>query len=115
MKELIDYGWRPNKKTSNSLLALKYSQEQLNRIGKEFLKRYGGHELDNASSLFKQWVRHEAARGIKYVKPQSEIEQEEKREKDLKNKTKGSVKQSGSMSKQEVADWIAKRQQVTGE
>jgi len=57
MDTLIDFKWRPAKKTSASLIKLGYSQKQLDTIGKMFLQRFGGQSIENASTTFKNMVR----------------------------------------------------------
>lgn len=61
METLIEYNWRPAKKTSTSLIKLGYSQKQLDTIGKMFLQRYGGQTLENASTIFFNMVRSSGA------------------------------------------------------
>lgn len=64
--ETINNEWRPAKKTSNALLNNGYSQEQLNRIGKIFIKRFYNKTVDSPSSEFTKMVRKsESAHNIK--------------------------------------------------
>jgi len=93
------------------LIKLGYSQDQLDKIGKSFLERYGGKTIENASTTFKDMVRSSgSAHSIKNIKSREEIEREIKREKDLENKTSGSVKATDNKTDQEAIDWMIKRQ-----
>ncbi len=65
MNELITQNWRACDKTINSLKAGKWSDEQRKRILIEFIKRFGGKEIDNPSAKYSKMVRHETPRDAK--------------------------------------------------
>ena len=65
MNELITKDWRACDKTINSLKAGKWSDEQRKRILIEFIKRFGGKEIDNPSAKYSKMVRHETPRDAK--------------------------------------------------
>lgn len=117
MKTLIDKTWRPAKKTSGRLKAMGYTQDQLNSTGKVFIERYSGKELASPSNVFESFVkRSSAAHGIKREIPKQEIQAAEKRELDIKNRSKDASKKAaeskkidGAMSPEEVAEWMSKR------
>lgn len=57
MSDVISFNWRPHKRSSNALLAAGYSQEQINSIGKTFIERFLGKQLEDASTKFTNMVR----------------------------------------------------------
>ena len=59
--ETINSTWRPHKKSSNALIKMGYSQEQLNDIGKLFIERYWNKQVNDASSTFTGMVRSSGA------------------------------------------------------
>lgn len=89
MEELIEYSWRPAKRTSSSLIKLGYSQKQLDTIGKVFLQRFGGQTIDNASTKFKNMVR---SSGAAHNTPKPDMtagkELDKQRAKDIANRPK---------------------------
>jgi len=109
MLELITPMWRPATKSKNTLLAAGYSQKQLNDIGKVFVERNCGKEIDGASSLYSAMVRSSgSAHNIKPPKidpPKTvEIKSDEKIESDTKQAQE--VKsQTTKMSKHEAIAW----------
>ena len=88
METLIDFKWRPHKKTSASLIKLGYSQKQLDTIGKAFLQRFGGQAIDNASTTFKNMVR---SSGAAHNTPKPDMtaskDSDDKRAKDIRNRS----------------------------
>lgn len=89
METLIDYNWRPAKKTSVSLIKLGYSQKQLDSIGKMFLNRFGGQSLENASTTFYNMVR---SSGSAHNTPKTDMtasnDLDKKRADDIANRSK---------------------------
>lgn len=114
MAETISMDWRASANTINSLKRAGYTDKQRKRILIEFIKRFGGQQIDNASSRYSKWVMKESAHGITYTKPQAEIDQEEKREQDLKNKSlTGSVVPRETMTNEQALEWYNQQRHVT--
>jgi len=65
MKQLITPNWRAHKRTISSLIEGGWSDEQRKRKLLLFIERFGGTEIEGASSLYNRWVREETPRAVK--------------------------------------------------
>jgi len=65
MKQLITPNWRAHNRTINGLIAGGWSDEQRKRKLLLFIERFGDTEIENASSLYNEWVREETPRAKK--------------------------------------------------
>ena len=102
--ESINKDWRPSKKTSNALLAHGYSQQQLNNIGKAFLKRYWNKILPNASTEFTKMVRSSGPGHNVKPKLIDNSESLKKRKADINNKSKDGSAKAKKIKAAEVTD-----------
>lgn len=109
MSEMISFNWRPHKKSSNSLLKLGYSQDQINKNGKIFIERFLGQQLENASTKFTNMVRSSGS--AHNIKPKEDDTLEKIQEAKAHKSENGEERaqeaqqQSKVMSKQEAIDW----------
>jgi len=117
METLIDFKWRPAKKTSTSLENLGYTEEQRKAIGIIFLKRFGGQSIDKASSKFYNMVRSSGS-AHKTLKPdlsagealgKERADDIANRSKDAHNKAVESHNVEGGMTKEQAKVWIDKQ------
>jgi len=107
--EMISFNWRPHKRSSNALLKLGYSQEQINKTGKIFIERYLGQQLENASTKFTNMVRSSGSGHNIKPKEDDTLEkiQEAKAHKseDGEQRAQETQQQSTVMSKAEAIAW----------
>lgn len=88
MNQTIDINWMPDKRSTDALKGKGYSIKQLNHIRRCFIRRNLNKDIPNASTAFSNMVKASGAgEDIKHHKPKSEIEQEKKREVDIKNRS----------------------------
>lgn len=106
---MISFNWRPHKKSSNALLRIGYSQEQINKTGKIFIERFLGQQIDNASTKFTNMVRSSGS--AHNIKPKEDDTLEKIQESKAHKAENGAelaqeVKdQENVMTKQEAIDW----------
>lgn len=110
MNQTITPNWIPSKRSTDALKSRGYSVKQLNHIRRCFIRRHLNKELSDASSQYSAMVKASGSgHDIKHKTPDSEIEQDQKREKDLKNKPDNAkeraeeVKTTGDVMSQEQA------------
>lgn len=95
--------WRPASKSKNALLRAGYSQKQLNDIGKIFVGRFNGQQLDDASTKFTNMVRSSGS--AHNLKPKNDGALKAVLDKQ-KNKSKDSDKKIKETKTQEVSDEV---------
>ena len=113
MSEMISFNWRPHKKSSNALLSIGYSQEQINKTGKIFIERFLGQQLDNASTKFTNMVRSSGS--AHNIKPKEDTALEEIQKAKANKSEHGTERaqetktQEGVMTKAEAIAWYDSR------
>ena len=108
MIETINQNWRPHKKSSNALLATGYSQEQLNNIGKQFIERYWGQEMSDASSKFSNMVRSSGSGHNVKPKASGAKEALKQRKADLETKSENGAERAVEVKKMSGDDLALK-------
>lgn len=106
MIETITKAWRPKTVTSNTLKSDKYgyTQEQLNRLGKEFVERNEGKELSEASTMFFDFVKRSERGRNAPGKPDIEKQQQEIKDRMPEEPVKGEVR-STKLSREDAISW----------
>ena len=89
----ITLQWRPKDITTKPLLKAGYSQDQLDEVGKIFVHRYNGQNID-AGNKYSKMVRDSGSGHNVKAKPDNSKEIISTRNTDLENKSKDGVERA---------------------
>jgi len=108
----ITLSWRPKDVTTKPLLKSGFSQGQLDEVGKIFVHRFNGQNLDNAGTVYSKMVRDSGSGHNVKAKPDTAKELIKTRAADLENKAEDGAERAQEAKESQVDEAMQKSMNV---